>query len=229
MIDYESVDSIQSSNSPRYSTTYIHIIQGDWQNICWEKRHQYDGIVWPRKIPCPPHQPTPNKSVNFKSRKNDNFWHHDDAKRDHPFGTNGNVQLWHQNLYLKIHQPQYAVNMKGFKTGIKQKATDSINHHRKRGIYQGGEQHLLRATPTTRRSSWNNTVIIGNCTQNAEPNLWDGSTDTGQLSPNKLQLCSDGTIGATHHSHLCDTVTAQYPIFVINNNNQTEILLLELQ
>ena len=64
---------------------------------------------------------------------------------------------------------------------------------------------------------------------NEEQNIWDGRTDKGQVSPNKLQLWIDGTIGATRHRHLCDAVTAQYPIFFINNNEKTEILLLELR
>ena len=82
----ESVDSIQSSNLPRYDTTSLQVLWGDWLNWPRRKCCQDDGAIWPRITPRLPHRPTRKGAKFCKIRRVDGWRYHDGVKADHHFG-----------------------------------------------------------------------------------------------------------------------------------------------
>ena len=85
--------------------------------------------------------------------------------------------------------------------------------------------------PSTRIASWNNKLIKGNCAGNEELKVWYGRTDTGQCSPYKPKLCSDGAIITNDCNNEFYLGTTQELICSFNKFNKTKerISLLELR
>ena len=146
MTNHGSADRIQAINGPRYAAKYLKNVWCDWLNQPQIKLIKDDGDLWPRRTPCPPHQPNLKWSVICKSRRSYDFRCHDGVKGGHPYGTNFHLKLVHQIVLEIIHLNQDVVTLKDIFPQITLRANKSSNRHRKRGVHHGGTEHLWCTT-----------------------------------------------------------------------------------
>ena len=87
-----------------------------------------------------------------KIRSADDCQRYDGEKKDHPFGTNSNVQWLHQVMAPTIQKTQHLGNIQGFFPPHTHIEMESGNHWRKSGLHHGGSEHI-QITPHTRIES----------------------------------------------------------------------------
>ena len=146
-------DRICTGVRPYHDTASLIEIQENRRNRPRRKFLKDDGALQTRRILLPIDRTIEKGERIHVSKGADDCWCHDGVKRDHPSGTDGDVQRGNHRVEKSNHWPEYMGAHKDFLSLRPSRVEETSNNCRKRGIHRGGTKHLWCTALTSRRES----------------------------------------------------------------------------